>query len=251
MNFLPSVVVGLLPAFSPSDVDIWLIHVKVSDNGLFVCVCVLRCLKQVNNATARVMTNKKVANPYTNGTSPNPDLKTFKKKTITFPFWSELSVRCFSSAGWKLNPVVGAVYGPELYAGKSPPAPVVQVPECFSLSAFHHNKRRAAPEAAISRGQSQSDPLNFYNQAHPEPTEHEIPLKSKWIWESGPDKQWMIQASTEWLREPEPLFARCATVKLEKKKMISRASAPATVIRLWRLLLWMDLPSAPDWLLQS
>uniref|UniRef100_A0A3Q3GG59 RNA binding protein fox-1 homolog 3 n=1 Tax=Labrus bergylta TaxID=56723 RepID=A0A3Q3GG59_9LABR len=41
---------------------------------------------EVNNATARVMTNKKVANPYTNG--------------------------------WKLNPVVGAVYGPEFYAGK-------------------------------------------------------------------------------------------------------------------------------------
>uniref|UniRef100_A0A665T7V9 RNA binding fox-1 homolog 3b n=1 Tax=Echeneis naucrates TaxID=173247 RepID=A0A665T7V9_ECHNA len=39
---------------------------------------------EVNNATARVMTNKKVANPYTNG--------------------------------WKLNPVVGAVYGPELYS---------------------------------------------------------------------------------------------------------------------------------------
>ncbi|KAL2101765.1 hypothetical protein ACEWY4_003526 [Coilia grayii] len=39
---------------------------------------------EVNNATARVMTNKKVTNPYTNG--------------------------------WKLNPVVGAVYGPEFYA---------------------------------------------------------------------------------------------------------------------------------------
>ncbi|XP_045925651.1 RNA binding protein fox-1 homolog 3 [Micropterus dolomieu] len=39
---------------------------------------------KVNNATARVMTNKKVVNPYTNG--------------------------------WKLNPVVGAVYGPEFYA---------------------------------------------------------------------------------------------------------------------------------------
>uniref|UniRef100_A0A673LP23 RNA binding fox-1 homolog 3b n=1 Tax=Sinocyclocheilus rhinocerous TaxID=307959 RepID=A0A673LP23_9TELE len=39
---------------------------------------------EVNNATARVMTNKKVVNPYTNS--------------------------------WKLNPVVGAVYGPELYA---------------------------------------------------------------------------------------------------------------------------------------
>uniref|UniRef100_A0A8C9QYK4 RNA binding fox-1 homolog 3 n=1 Tax=Scleropages formosus TaxID=113540 RepID=A0A8C9QYK4_SCLFO len=39
---------------------------------------------KVNNATARVMTNKKVANPYANG--------------------------------WKLNPMVGAVCGPELYA---------------------------------------------------------------------------------------------------------------------------------------
>uniref|UniRef100_A0A8C2TWX5 RNA binding protein fox-1 homolog 1 n=1 Tax=Coturnix japonica TaxID=93934 RepID=A0A8C2TWX5_COTJA len=41
---------------------------------------------KVNNATARVMTNKKTVNPYTNG--------------------------------WKLNPVVGAVYSPEFYAGR-------------------------------------------------------------------------------------------------------------------------------------
>ncbi|KAM3827138.1 RNA binding protein fox-1 homolog 1 isoform 1-T1 [Vipera latastei] len=41
---------------------------------------------EVNNATARVMTNKKTINPYTNG--------------------------------WKLNPVVGAVYSPEFYAGR-------------------------------------------------------------------------------------------------------------------------------------
>ncbi|XP_075798093.1 RNA binding protein fox-1 homolog 1 isoform X35 [Microtus pennsylvanicus] len=40
---------------------------------------------KVNNATARVMTNKKTVNPYTNG--------------------------------WKLNPVVGAVYSPDFYAG--------------------------------------------------------------------------------------------------------------------------------------
>ncbi|XP_055750969.1 RNA binding protein fox-1 homolog 1-like isoform X1 [Salvelinus fontinalis] len=39
---------------------------------------------EVNNATARVMTNKKTVNPYANG--------------------------------WKLNPVVGAVYSPEFYA---------------------------------------------------------------------------------------------------------------------------------------
>uniref|UniRef100_A0A672NPL2 RNA binding fox-1 homolog 3 n=1 Tax=Sinocyclocheilus grahami TaxID=75366 RepID=A0A672NPL2_SINGR len=46
---------------------------------------------EVNNATARVMTNKKVVNPYTNS--------------------------------WKLNPVVGAVYGPELYAVTGFPYP--------------------------------------------------------------------------------------------------------------------------------
>ncbi|XP_038021384.2 RNA binding protein fox-1 homolog 3 isoform X2 [Anas platyrhynchos] len=46
---------------------------------------------EVNNATARVMTNKKAANPYTNG--------------------------------WKLNPVVGAVYGPEFYAVTGFPYP--------------------------------------------------------------------------------------------------------------------------------
>ncbi|XP_045065830.1 RNA binding protein fox-1 homolog 3-like isoform X1 [Coregonus clupeaformis] len=46
---------------------------------------------EVNNATARVMTNKKVANPYTNG--------------------------------WKLNPMVGAVYGPDLYAVTGFPYP--------------------------------------------------------------------------------------------------------------------------------
>ncbi|XP_054624083.1 RNA binding protein fox-1 homolog 3 isoform X5 [Dunckerocampus dactyliophorus] len=46
---------------------------------------------EVNNATARVMTNKKVANPYANG--------------------------------WKLNPVVGAVYSPEFYAVTGFPYP--------------------------------------------------------------------------------------------------------------------------------
>ncbi|XP_044159290.1 RNA binding protein fox-1 homolog 1 isoform X2 [Bufo gargarizans] len=46
---------------------------------------------EVNNATARVMTNKKTLNPYTNG--------------------------------WKLNPVVGAVYSPEFYAVPGFPYP--------------------------------------------------------------------------------------------------------------------------------
>ncbi|XP_033886703.2 RNA binding protein fox-1 homolog 1 isoform X7 [Acipenser ruthenus] len=46
---------------------------------------------EVNNATARVMTNKKPINPYANG--------------------------------WKLNPVVGAVYSPEFYAVPGFPYP--------------------------------------------------------------------------------------------------------------------------------
>nr|XP_038941763.1 RNA binding protein fox-1 homolog 1 isoform X33 [Rattus norvegicus] len=46
---------------------------------------------KVNNATARVMTNKKAVNPYTNG--------------------------------WKLNPVVGAVYSPDFYAVPGFPYP--------------------------------------------------------------------------------------------------------------------------------
>ncbi|XP_051569450.1 RNA binding protein fox-1 homolog 3-like isoform X4 [Myxocyprinus asiaticus] len=51
----------------------------------------LRQMFGVNNATARVMTNKKVVNPYTNS--------------------------------WKMNPVVGALYGPELYAVTGFPYP--------------------------------------------------------------------------------------------------------------------------------
>ncbi|XP_066530619.1 RNA binding protein fox-1 homolog 2-like isoform X1 [Hoplias malabaricus] len=48
---------------------------------------------EVNNATARVMTNKKIVTPYPNG-----------EALSTLPY-----------AGWKLSPVVGAVYGPDLY----------------------------------------------------------------------------------------------------------------------------------------
>ncbi|XP_061605926.1 RNA binding protein fox-1 homolog 2-like isoform X7 [Phyllopteryx taeniolatus] len=48
---------------------------------------------EVNNATARVMTNKKMVSPYPNG-----------EALSTLPY------------GWKLSPMVGAVYGPELYA---------------------------------------------------------------------------------------------------------------------------------------
>ncbi|KAG7269940.1 hypothetical protein CRUP_005557 [Coryphaenoides rupestris] len=50
---------------------------------------------EVNNATARVMTNKKTTSPYPNG-----------EALSTLPY----------AAGWKLSPMVGAMYGPEIYA---------------------------------------------------------------------------------------------------------------------------------------
>ncbi|XP_034046168.1 RNA binding protein fox-1 homolog 2-like isoform X2 [Thalassophryne amazonica] len=57
---------------------------------------------EVNNATARVMTNKKMVSPYPNG-----------EALSTLPY----------AAGWKLSPMVGAVYGPELYAVPGFPYP--------------------------------------------------------------------------------------------------------------------------------
>ncbi|XP_069593283.1 RNA binding protein fox-1 homolog 2 isoform X10 [Ranitomeya imitator] len=57
---------------------------------------------KVNNATARVMTNKKTVTPYGNG--------------------------------WKLSPVVGAVYGPELYAA----APGLQADVSLTTEAGVH-----------------------------------------------------------------------------------------------------------------
>uniref|UniRef100_A0A3B1JAC7 RNA binding protein fox-1 homolog 2 n=1 Tax=Astyanax mexicanus TaxID=7994 RepID=A0A3B1JAC7_ASTMX len=56
---------------------------------------------EVNNATARVMTNKKLVSPYANGEGLN-----------ALPY-----------AGWKLSPMVGAMYGPELYAVPGFPYP--------------------------------------------------------------------------------------------------------------------------------
>ncbi|CAB1341926.1 unnamed protein product, partial [Coregonus sp. 'balchen'] len=56
---------------------------------------------QVNNATARVMTNKKMVSPYPNG-----------EALSTLPY-----------AGWKLSPMVQAMYGPELYAVPGFPYP--------------------------------------------------------------------------------------------------------------------------------
>lgn len=84
--------------------------------------------EQVNNATARVMTNKKLVSPYANGEG----LSTlpYGKTTFLWLFLQLLATRpgrslrlffslCLFSAGWKLSPMMGAMYGPELYAGET------------------------------------------------------------------------------------------------------------------------------------
>ncbi|XP_043931247.1 RNA binding protein fox-1 homolog 2 isoform X3 [Protopterus annectens] len=79
---------------------------------------------EVNNATARVMTNKKMVSPYANG--------------------------------WKLSPVVGAVYGPELYAVPGFPYPTAATTAAAFRGAHLRGRGRtvysavrAVPPAAI------------------------------------------------------------------------------------------------------
>ncbi|XP_060101520.1 RNA binding protein fox-1 homolog 2 isoform X11 [Heteronotia binoei] len=79
---------------------------------------------KVNNATARVMTNKKMVTPYANG--------------------------------WKLSPVVGAVYGPELYAVPGFPYPTAATTAAAFRGAHLRGRGRtvygavrAVPPAAI------------------------------------------------------------------------------------------------------
>uniref|UniRef100_A0A8C4SES0 RNA binding protein fox-1 homolog 2 n=1 Tax=Erpetoichthys calabaricus TaxID=27687 RepID=A0A8C4SES0_ERPCA len=82
---------------------------------------------EVNNATARVMTNKKMVSPYANG--------------------------------WKLSPVVGAVYGPELYAVPGFPYPTAATTAAAAAFRGAHLRgrgrtvystvRAAVPPAAI------------------------------------------------------------------------------------------------------
>ncbi|XP_036381666.1 RNA binding protein fox-1 homolog 2-like isoform X1 [Megalops cyprinoides] len=68
---------------------------------------------EVNNATARVMTNKKMVSPYTNG-----------EALSSLPY-----------AGWKLSPMVGAMYGPELYTVPGFPYPTAAAAAAASTAA--------------------------------------------------------------------------------------------------------------------
>ncbi|KAM3598731.1 uncharacterized protein V6R79_021876 [Siganus canaliculatus] len=80
---------------------------------------------EVNNATARVMTNKKMVSPYPNG-----------EALSTLPY-----------AGWKLSPMVGAVYGPELYAVPGFPYPTAAAAATTAAAAFRgaHLRGRGRP----------------------------------------------------------------------------------------------------------
>ncbi|XP_024914143.1 RNA binding protein fox-1 homolog 2 isoform X1 [Cynoglossus semilaevis] len=69
---------------------------------------------EVNNATARVMTNKKMTTPFSNG-----------EGLAALPY-----------AGWKLSPMVGAMYSPELYTGKT--ASLISVHRTTESLVFPH-----------------------------------------------------------------------------------------------------------------
>ncbi|XP_055366781.1 RNA binding protein fox-1 homolog 2-like isoform X6 [Betta splendens] len=77
---------------------------------------------EVNNATARVMTNKKLVSPYPNG-----------EALSTLPY------------GWKLSPVVGAVYGPELYA-----VPGFPYPSAAAAAAYRYAQPAAVTGATAA-----------------------------------------------------------------------------------------------------
>ncbi|XP_039682202.1 RNA binding protein fox-1 homolog 2-like isoform X2 [Perca fluviatilis] len=80
---------------------------------------------EVNNATARVMTNKKMVSPYPNG-----------EALSTLPY-----------AGWKLSPMMGAVYGPEIYAVPGFPYPSAAAAATTAAAAFRgaHLRGRGRP----------------------------------------------------------------------------------------------------------
>uniref|UniRef100_A0A3Q2CE61 RNA binding protein fox-1 homolog 2 n=1 Tax=Cyprinodon variegatus TaxID=28743 RepID=A0A3Q2CE61_CYPVA len=81
---------------------------------------------EVNNATARVMTNKKMTTPYSNG-----------EGLAALPY-----------AGWKLSPMVGAMYSPELYTPGFPyPAAAAAAAAASTAATFRgtHLRGRARP----------------------------------------------------------------------------------------------------------
>ncbi|XP_028978066.1 RNA binding protein fox-1 homolog 2 isoform X3 [Esox lucius] len=87
---------------------------------------------EVNNATARVMTNKKMVTPYSNGGEGLAALP-YGLLNSTSP-----------AAGWKLSPMVGAMYSPELYTDFSGLS--------LTVPGFPYPAAQAAQAAATFRG---------------------------------------------------------------------------------------------------
>uniref|UniRef100_A0A674BYM9 RNA binding protein fox-1 homolog 2 n=1 Tax=Salmo trutta TaxID=8032 RepID=A0A674BYM9_SALTR len=82
---------------------------------------------EVNNATARVMTNKKMVSPYPNG-----------EALSTLPY-----------AGWKLSPMVQAMYGPELYAVPGFPYPSAAASTAAAFRGAHLRGRGRPMYSAV------------------------------------------------------------------------------------------------------
>ncbi|XP_055743692.1 RNA binding protein fox-1 homolog 2-like isoform X6 [Salvelinus fontinalis] len=82
---------------------------------------------EVNNATARVMTNKKMVSPYPNG-----------EALSTLPY-----------AGWKLSPMVQAMYGPELYAVPGFPYPSAAASTAAAFRGAHLRGRGRPVYSAV------------------------------------------------------------------------------------------------------
>uniref|UniRef100_A0A8C7CPA2 RNA binding protein fox-1 homolog 2 n=2 Tax=Oncorhynchus kisutch TaxID=8019 RepID=A0A8C7CPA2_ONCKI len=90
---------------------------------------------EVNNATARVMTNKKMVTPYSNG----------GEGLAALPYG--LLNANSPTAGWKLSPMVGAMYSPELYTVPGFPYPAAAAQAATAAATFRgaHLRGRGRP----------------------------------------------------------------------------------------------------------
>ncbi|XP_062263761.1 RNA binding protein fox-1 homolog 2-like isoform X1 [Platichthys flesus] len=97
---------------------------------------------EVNNATARVMTNKKMVSPYPNG-----------EALSTLPY-----------AGWKLSPMVSAMYAPELYAVPGFPYSQAAAAATTAAAAFRgaHLRGRGRPVYSTVRAAVPQQALPAY-----------------------------------------------------------------------------------------
>ncbi|XP_052356394.1 RNA binding protein fox-1 homolog 2-like isoform X3 [Oncorhynchus keta] len=92
---------------------------------------------EVNNATARVMTNKKMVTPYSNG----------GEGLAALPYG--LLNANSPTAGWKLSPMVGAMYSPELYTVPGFPYPAAAATAAATFRGAHLRGRGRPVYSAV------------------------------------------------------------------------------------------------------